>query len=121
MPSLSHRRILTKPPQRIINLDILPLNSPSSAPQIRKYATAFAALPPTVASNVPHLLLWTITCCVRQKEQLLRGQFTGNEESRNMMVNRLRSMVGDLVAFTGQLRYRFSPGVHEALARASAE
>ncbi|KAL2107612.1 hypothetical protein VUR80DRAFT_4987 [Thermomyces stellatus] len=105
----------------IINLDILPLNSPSSAPQIRKYATAFAALPPTVASNVPHLLMWTITCCVRQKEQLLRGQFTGNEESRNMMVGKLRAMVADLVAFTGQLRYRFSPAVHEALARASAE
>ncbi|SPO03832.1 related to nucleoporin-interacting protein NIC96 [Cephalotrichum gorgonifer] len=106
---------------RIITLDILPLQTPTSAPQIRKYATAFASLPAPVAANVPHLLLWTITCCVRQKELLLAGSFTGNEESRNMMVARLRGMVADLVSFTGQLRYRFSPGVHEALARASAE
>jgi nuclear pore complex protein Nup93 len=74
-----------------------------------------------VSINVPNLLMWTIICCVRQRETLTGGQFSGNEGTRRMMVDQLRQMVLDLTTYTSQLRYRFPPHLHEALARASAE
>lgn len=71
--------------------------------------------------NVPNLLMWTIISCVRQRESLTGGQFSGNEGTRRMMVDQLRQMTLDLTTYTSQLRYRFPPHLHEALARASAE
>jgi nuclear pore complex protein Nup93 len=65
--------------------------------------------------------MWTIHCCTRQRETLLSSQFSGNEGTRQMMVEQLRQMVVDLTTYTSQLRYRLPPHVHEALARASAE
>ncbi|CAI4218172.1 unnamed protein product [Parascedosporium putredinis] len=55
------------------------------------------------------------------RDQLLAGHFTGNETSRQMLIDQLRQMTLDLTAYTSQLRYRFPPHLHEALARASAE
>jgi nuclear pore complex protein Nup93 len=65
--------------------------------------------------------MWTIFCCTRQRQELQAGQFSGNEGTRQMMVDQLRQMVMDLTTYTSQLRYRFPPHVHEALARASVE
>ncbi|KEZ41862.1 Nucleoporin NIC96 [Scedosporium apiospermum] len=106
---------------RILPLDILPLDAKGDPSTIRNHAARFPSLSPTVAVNVPNLLLWTIHACVKQRDQLLAGHFTGNEMSRQMLVDQLRQMTLDLTAYTSQLRYRFPPHLHEALARASAE
>ncbi|PKS12173.1 hypothetical protein jhhlp_001471 [Lomentospora prolificans] len=106
---------------RIRALDILPLDAKGDPSIIRNHASRFPSLSPTVAVNVPNLLLWTIHACVKQRDQLLAGHFTGNETSRHMLIDQLRQMTLDLTAYTSQLRYRFPPHLHEALARASAE
>ncbi|KAG6007511.1 nuclear pore complex subunit [Claviceps maximensis] len=106
---------------KIKTLEILPLNAGGEASTIRAYATKFTSLSQPVSINVPNLLLWTIICCVRQREQLTSGHFSGNEGTRRMMVEQLKQMALDLTTYTSQLRYRFPPHLHEALARASAE
>ncbi|KAI5457984.1 Nup93/Nic96-domain-containing protein [Mariannaea sp. PMI_226] len=106
---------------KIRSLGILPLDSRGDASSIRTYASKFSGLSQPVSINVPNLLMWTIICCVRQKEQLTNGQFSGNEGTRRMMVEQLKQMTLDLTTYTSQLRYRFPSHLHEALARASAE
>ncbi|KAJ6789385.1 hypothetical protein PWT90_00938 [Aphanocladium album] len=106
---------------KIRSLEILPLDASGDASTIRAYASKFSALPQPVSINVPNLLMWTIICCVRQREQLTNGQFSGNEGTRRLMVDQLKQMTLDLTTYTSQLRYRFPPHLHEALARASAE
>lgn len=107
--------------QSIGKLKILPLDAQGDASAIRAYASSFSTLAQPVAINVPNLLMWTILCCVRQRERLSAGQFSGNEGTRRQMLDQLRQIVLDLTAYTSQLRYRFPPHLHEALARASAE
>ncbi|RDA95956.1 hypothetical protein CP533_5892 [Ophiocordyceps camponoti-saundersi (nom. inval.)] len=102
-------------------LEILPLDAAGDASTIRAYASKFSGLSQPVSINVPNLLMWTIICCLRQKEQLTNGQFSGNEGTRRLMVNQLKQMTLDLTTYTSQLRYRFPPHLHEALARASVE
>lgn len=70
---------------------------------------------------MPNLLMWTIICCCKQRERLANGQFTGNESTARMLVDELKQMSVDLTTYTSQLRYRFPPHLHEALARASAD
>ncbi|KZZ91480.1 nucleoporin-interacting protein NIC96 [Moelleriella libera RCEF 2490] len=106
---------------QIRSLEILPLDAAGDASTIRAYAAKFSGLAQPVSINVSNLLLWTIICCVRQREQLMNGQFSGNEGTRRMMVEQLKQMTLDLTTYTSQLRYRFPPALHEALARASAE
>jgi nuclear pore complex protein Nup93 len=74
-----------------------------------------------VAINVPNLLMWTVLCCVRQREQTMNDKFSGNEGTRLQLVRELKQYTLDLTTYTSQLRYRFPPHLHEALARASAE
>lgn len=102
-------------------LEILPLDAGGDASTIRAYAAKFSSLPQPVSINVPNLLLWTIVSCTRQRAQLADGQFSGNEGTRRMMTDQLRQMALDLTTYTSQLRYRFPPHLHEALARATAE
>ncbi|KAI9170978.1 Nucleoporin NIC96 [Paramyrothecium foliicola] len=106
---------------KIRGLEILPLDANGDGGVIRAYAAKFPGLPQTVSINVPNLLMWTIVCCVRQREQLTNGQFSGNEGTRRLMVEQLKQITLDLTTYTSQLRYRFPPHVHEALARATAE
>ncbi|PFH61538.1 hypothetical protein XA68_17041 [Ophiocordyceps unilateralis] len=106
---------------KIRGLEILPLDAAGDASTIRAYASKFSALSQPVSINVPNLLMWTIICCLRQREQLTNGQFSGNEGTRRLMVDQLKQMTLDLTTYTSQLRYRFPPHLHEALARASAE
>lgn len=107
--------------QRIRALDILPLSGSGDPAQIRQAAARFSALPQPVAINVPNLLLWAVACCAGQRQRLLSSPFSGNEGSRKQMLDECRQMVLDLTAYTSQLRYRFPPHLHEALARAAAE
>lgn len=74
-----------------------------------------------MAINVPNLLMWTVLCCMRQRERLAGGQFAGNESTARLMMDELKQMTVDLMAYTSQLRYRLPPHLHEALARASAD
>ncbi|KAM5342941.1 hypothetical protein ACJ41O_013907 [Fusarium nematophilum] len=106
---------------KIRSLEILPLDAAGNGSTIRAYASKFSGLSQPVSINVPNLLMWTIICCVRQREQLTSGQFSGNEGTRRLMVGQLKQMTLDLTTYTSQLRYRFPPHLHEALARASAE
>ncbi|KAI0449823.1 Nup93/Nic96-domain-containing protein [Xylaria acuta] len=106
---------------RIRALEILPLDANGDAARVRHYASKFSGLSQTVAINVPNLLMWTITCCIRQRERLMGGQFSGNEGSRRMMYDGLKQISMDLTTYTSQLRYRFPPHLLEALARASAD
>ncbi|KAH7320928.1 Nup93/Nic96-domain-containing protein [Stachybotrys elegans] len=106
---------------KIRNLGILPLDAQGDASTIRSYASKFSGLSQPVSINVPNLLMWTIISCIRQREQLLNGQFSGNEGTRKLMVDQLKQMTLDLTTYTSQLRYRFPPHVLEALARATAD
>ncbi|KAI0013303.1 NIC-domain-containing protein [Xylariaceae sp. FL0662B] len=106
---------------KIKALDILPLGANGDAARIRHYASKFSGLPQTVAINVPNLLMWTIECCISQRERLTSGQYGVNEGTRRMMCDELKQMSIDLTSYTSQLRYRFPPHLHEALARASAD
>ncbi|KAI8955873.1 Nup93/Nic96-domain-containing protein [Xylaria longipes] len=106
---------------KIRALEILPLDANGDAARVRHYASKFSGLSQTVAINVPNLLMWTITCCIRQRERLMGGQFSGNEGSRRMMYDGLKQISMDLTTYTSQLRYRFPPHLLEALARASAD
>lgn len=107
--------------QKIRGLEILPLDASGDPSIIRAYAAKFSGLSQPVSINVPNLLMWTIICCTRQRDQLTGGQFSGNEGTRRMMVEQMKQMTLDLTTYTSQLRYRFPPHLHEALARASAE
>ncbi|OTA57283.1 Pentulose kinase [Hypoxylon sp. EC38] len=106
---------------KIRELEILPLDANGDPTRIRHYAATFSGLSQTVAINVPNLLMWTITCCMRQRERLMSSQFSGNEGTRKMMCDNLKQISMDLTTYTSQLRYRFPPHLHEALARASAD
>lgn len=102
-------------------MEILPLTAKGDPSIIRNYASKFSSLSQPVAINVPNLLMWTIICCQKQRERLMNGQFTGNEGTARMLVDELKGISMDLTTYTSQLRYRFPPHLHEALARASAD
>ncbi|KAK0732639.1 Nup93/Nic96-domain-containing protein [Apiosordaria backusii] len=106
---------------KIKALDILPLSAHGDQGVIRQYSAHFAGLPPTVAINVPNLLMWTVVCCTKQREKLMFGGFAGNETTARQMIDELKQMSVDLTAYTSQLRYRLPSHLHEALARASAD
>ena len=74
-----------------------------------------------MAINVPHLIMWTIICCTKQRERLMTQQFSGNESTAKMVMDNLKQMSIDLTAYTSQLKYRLPPHIHEALARAAAD
>jgi len=107
--------------QRIRELNIIPADAKGDPTLIRGFATQFAMLPQSVAINVPNLIMWTVLCAVRQREHLAAGHVSGNEGTRQMILRDLRQTMLDLTAYTSQLRYRFPPHLHEALARASVE
>ncbi|EFW98745.1 nuclear pore protein [Grosmannia clavigera kw1407] len=106
---------------RIRDLEILPLQAGGDPSMIRSFAARFPGLAQPVAINVPNLLMWTILCCTQQRGRLLSGQFSGNESASRMLADELKQICVDLTAYTSQLRYRFPPYLHEALARASAD
>ncbi|KAM0815156.1 putative Nucleoporin NIC96 [Seiridium cardinale] len=106
---------------KIQALGILPLDAGGDPSTIRHYASRFAGLSQPVAINVPNLLMWTITCCMNQRERLMSGQYSGNEGTRRIMCDNLKQISMDLTTYTSQLKYRFPPHLHQALARASAD
>ncbi|KAI1325612.1 Nup93/Nic96-domain-containing protein [Xylariaceae sp. FL0255] len=106
---------------KIKTLEILPLDAKGDVAKVRLYAAKFAGLSQAVAINVPNLLMWTITCCIRHRERLMGGQFSGNDGTRRILCEELKQISIDLTTYTSQLRYRFPPHLLEALAKASAD
>ncbi len=74
-----------------------------------------------MAINVPNLLMWTVVCCTQQRDVLMASQYSGNESASRQLAAELKQISLDLTTYTSQLRYRFPPHLHEALARASAD
>ncbi|KAK0704992.1 Nup93/Nic96-domain-containing protein [Lasiosphaeris hirsuta] len=106
---------------KIKALEILPLEADGNSSVIRSFASRFSSLAQPVAINVPNLIMWTIICCTKQRERLIKGQFSGNEATARMMVDDLKQKSVDLTTYTSQLKYRLPQHLHEALARASAD
>ncbi|TVY85393.1 Nucleoporin [Lachnellula suecica] len=102
-------------------LDIIPLDSKGSATNIRRYATKFASLPQAVASTVPTLIMWAISCLNGMRSELAQARFTANPHANDLLIEDIRQKNMDLTTYTSQLRYRFPAHLHEALARAQSE
>jgi len=113
--------LLTYQSQVIAQLDILPLEAKGNASTIRSFATKFSSLPPSVASCIPALLMWTVTACNNERHALMRKQYGANEGTRELLIKDLKQKNLDLTSYTSQLRYRFPAYLHEALAKAQSD
>jgi len=98
----------------IESLSLLPLRANGNVSVIRASAQAFNSLAPVVARNIGNLLMWTITCCGRQRSVLRSSAFQANKP----MAERLLRIAQDLMVFAGLVRYKLPPDVYEALAAA---
>ncbi|KAI9861990.1 MAG: hypothetical protein M1813_005061 [Trichoglossum hirsutum] len=103
----------------ITSLSILPLSASNDVYQIRSSAHAFPTLHPAVARNVGNLLMWTITCCGRQRESLRRSPF--DDATKRAMADELLGKAKDLMVYAGMIKYKLPPNVYEALASAGQE
>jgi nuclear pore complex protein Nup93 len=104
-----------------VALDIFPLRAKGNASVIRSYATKFSSLSPPIAHCVHNLVMWTIECCTRQRDNLSNYQLGGTDGVRQQVIDEMRQAKLDLISYTSLLRYRFPNYVNEALARAQSE
>ncbi|KAL3487780.1 Nup93/Nic96-domain-containing protein [Aspergillus germanicus] len=100
-------------------LGILPLRARGSVPYIRSAAQAFSAFPSVIASNIGHVIIWSITCIGRERERLSSGPY--ENEMRQGLAEELLVMAKDLMIFSGMIKYKLPPRVYETLARAGAD
>ncbi|KAI9673373.1 MAG: hypothetical protein M1817_002835 [Caeruleum heppii] len=103
----------------IDSLSILPLRASGQISQIRAHANTFPSLPAPIARNVGNLLMWTITCCGRQRDVLRQSAFA--DATKAEMKRELKFKARDLMVFAGLMRLRLSGRVYEAIARAGGE
>ncbi|KAL3460570.1 Nup93/Nic96-domain-containing protein [Aspergillus heterothallicus] len=103
----------------INGLGILPLRARGSVPYIRSAAQAFSAFPSLIASNIGHVIVWSITCIGRERERLSSGPY--ENEMRQGLAEELLVMAKDLMIFSGMIKYKLPPRVYETLARAGAD
>ncbi|EEP77735.1 conserved hypothetical protein [Uncinocarpus reesii 1704] len=101
------------------DLQILPLNARGSLPYIRSATQSFSALPPVIARNGGHLIMWSITCISRERERLQHGVY--ENDMRQGLADQLLGMAKDLMVFAGMIRLKLLPGVYEALAKAAGD
>lgn len=99
---------------------LLPTGKQSNMQEIRKHAQTFNGLPPVVARLIGHLLMWTIVCCGRRREELRAASFEATAANKNV-VEQLETTARDMMVFAGLVRYKLPPRVFEALARAGQE
>lgn len=107
--------------QLIVELYILPIQAKGDSSVIRQSAAQYSALPQTVARNVPPLILWTLRCCSEQRAVLARSAYGGNEGTRSMMMEQLKTVARDLMMYAGFLKYRLPASVNDTLARIAAD
>lgn len=67
-----------------------------------------------MARNVGNLLLWTITCCGKQRE-LLRASAFEDTPTRERMKEELAQKARDLMVYAGLVRLRLPGRVYEAV------
>ncbi|KAI5296349.1 hypothetical protein KEM52_003699 [Ascosphaera acerosa] len=104
----------------IINeLQILPLTADGSVSYIKTAVQAFQALPPVVSRIVGQLIMWSIHCLARERERLQQNLF--ENDMRVTMSEHYLSMAKDLMTFAGMVRYKLSPRLYQALARAAGD
>ena len=120
------RSLITSSPPRymealdkINGLQILPLNAGGNKAAIRTAVQNFGVLPQLLARATGALIVWSVTCIARQREQLIEAKFETAE--RNQLKQQLANMASDLVDFAGLIRFRLAPRVNEMLARISGE
>ncbi|KKY21229.1 putative nuclear pore protein [Diplodia seriata] len=99
---------------------LLPTGKQSNMQEIRRHAQTFNGLPPVVARLIGHLLMWTIICCGRRREELRQASFEATAANKNV-VEQLETTAKDMMVFAGLVRYKLPPRVFEALARAGQE
>jgi len=100
-------------------LSLLPVRASGEISIIRTFASNFNQLDPLVARNVGSLLLWTVECCRRQREEMVQGGWV--DETRRRIGEELGQAVRDLMVFAGLVRYKLPPRVFEVLARVGGE
>ncbi|KAL2358657.1 Nup93/Nic96-domain-containing protein [Cryomyces antarcticus] len=105
--------------QIITGLKILPMEAHGNVTLVRATAQSFSSLQPVLARNVPGLLMWTITCCGRQRDALRSSAF--EDRTRAAMAEELLVKAKDLMVFAGLVRYKLPPRVFEVLARAGQD
>lgn len=125
IPPLSPKNTESKltfssPLQAIHETGLLPTGKQSNMQEIRKHAQTFNGLPPVVARLIGHLLMWTIVCCGRRREELRAASFEATAANKNV-VEQLETTARDMMVFAGLVRYKLPPRVFEALARAGQE
>ena len=92
-----------------------------NAAKIRHQAGKFQSLPACIAACVPNLIMWALQCCNEARAHYMASQFSGNEGARRQIMDEMKQTSLDLTTYTSQLRYRFPPHLHDALARAQTE
>lgn len=103
----------------IKNTSLLPLDAGGALPSIRKTANNFSTYAPDIARNIGNVLMWTITCCGRQREALLNTPY--EDPTRKLIADSLLQSAKDLMVFAGLIRYKLPPKVFEVLAQAGQE
>jgi nuclear pore complex protein Nup93 len=61
------------------------------------------------------VLLWSIGCCSKYREVLLKGAY--EDPTRQALAADLAQKAKDLMVFAGLIRYKLPPRVFERLAR----
>lgn len=103
----------------IAETGLLPLHTQGEINLIRQSAIAFGQLPPVIATTIGPLLMWTITCCGKQRERLRESRFeAGNNDS---LSKDLKQRAHDCMVFAGLVKYKLTARVYEALARAAGD
>ncbi|KAL9104641.1 MAG: hypothetical protein Q9163_000445 [Psora crenata] len=99
----------------LLNLNLLPLRAGGNIPEIRASSGAFNLLPHCIARLIGPLLLWTITCIGRQRENLANKQYGGEGSTSRELSEALLSAAKDLMVFAGLVKYRLGERVWEAV------
>lgn len=100
----------------IASLELLPLRAQGNVSVIRSAAQAFNSLPQVVARNVGNMLMWSITCLGKQRDNVRNAQF--QVQNNAQIVEGLTVAAKDLMVFAGLIRYKLPSDVFETLARA---
>ena len=105
----------------ISGLSLLPTDADGNITKIRQCAQNFNSLPPVIARNVGNLLLWTITCCSKLREEVMGSGFYGSDATRQDIARRLVQQARDLMMFAGLVKFRLPAEVMEVLAREGSD
>jgi nuclear pore complex protein Nup93 len=114
-----------KKKQLISETSLIPLSAHGSIPAIRHSAQNLSRYPQTISRLVGPLLLWSIRCIGKQRDELQAGDgFDGasyETETRRSMRDRLTVNAKDLMVFAGLIKLRLGNSVFESIVNGCAE